>query len=284
MLSRPGPSPPVGGCGGSRELGTVCVAVAEEVGIACTIPRDGRGHAERKCRRAARRAWRGDRSASLSARERSSRRVAPRNLVPTFPQSPPLLLTTAACGGLRSTPDCRPRRTYLHLSYSYVPPFGPAILVTQDPSATWARCSAAAVSVAPRVGSRARSFSRLFGVLTHPFAHEVDMISQHVEHARIGDGHSEVVCLLLEAVEPRDHLAHVAPAVAGVCYFVLQEPQLPVHAQNFRSHRPVIETRQKSHHRVEHAQDRNEQDDELAEQRARRRGAAVPLARPRSSS
>src|SRR4249919_3647300 len=34
-----------------------------------------------------------------------------RNLVPTFPQrSPPSLLTTAACGGLRSTPDCRPRR------------------------------------------------------------------------------------------------------------------------------------------------------------------------------
>src|SRR3981081_1794217 len=32
------------------------------------------------------------------------------NLVPAFPQrSPPSLLTTAACGGLRSTPDCRPR-------------------------------------------------------------------------------------------------------------------------------------------------------------------------------
>src|ERR1700681_698144 len=58
-----------------------------------------------------------------------------RNLVPTFPQrSPPWLLTTAACGGLRSTPDCRPRRTYLHLSYSYASPFGPALLVTQDPS------------------------------------------------------------------------------------------------------------------------------------------------------
>src|SRR6202011_5037770 len=43
-----------------------------------------------------------------------------RNLVPTFPQrSPPSLLTTAACGGLRSTPDCRPRRAFLHLSYSY---------------------------------------------------------------------------------------------------------------------------------------------------------------------
>src|SRR4249920_2063880 len=55
-----------------------------------------------------------------------------RNLVSTFPQrSPPSLLTTAACGGLRSTPDCRPRRALLHLSYSYVPPCGPALLVTQ---------------------------------------------------------------------------------------------------------------------------------------------------------
>ena len=59
-----------------------------------------------------------------------------RNHVPTFPQrSLPRLLTTAACGGLRSTPDCRPRRTCLHLSYSYASPCGPATLVTQDPSA-----------------------------------------------------------------------------------------------------------------------------------------------------
>src|SRR5262245_8697470 len=37
-----------------------------------------------------------------------------RNLVPTFPQrSLPWLLTTAACGGLRSAPDCRPRRASL---------------------------------------------------------------------------------------------------------------------------------------------------------------------------
>ena len=36
-----------------------------------------------------------------------------------FPQrSPPWLLTTAACGGLRPAPDCRPRRAHLHLSYS----------------------------------------------------------------------------------------------------------------------------------------------------------------------
>src|SRR5271169_6769575 len=70
-----------------------------------------------------------------------------RNHVPTFPQrSPPRLLTTAACGGLRSTPDCRPRRTYLHLAYSYASPFGPALLVTQDPLRSWGEkrwCSAA---------------------------------------------------------------------------------------------------------------------------------------------
>jgi hypothetical protein len=45
-------------------------------------------------------------------------------IVPAFPQrSPPLLLTMAACGGLRSAPDCRPRRALLHLSYSYAPPY-----------------------------------------------------------------------------------------------------------------------------------------------------------------
>src|SRR6266699_5746581 len=67
----------------------------------------------------------------------ASLNLACRYLVPAFPQrSPPLLLTTAACGGLRSTPDCRPRRTFLHLSYSYASPFGPAIVVTQDPNRT----------------------------------------------------------------------------------------------------------------------------------------------------
>src|SRR6266852_5054015 len=54
-----------------------------------------------------------------------------------FPQrSPPWLLTTAACGGLRSAPDCRTRRVLLHLSYSCASPFGPALLVTQDPDRT----------------------------------------------------------------------------------------------------------------------------------------------------
>src|ERR1700730_6225568 len=61
-----------------------------------------------------------------------------RDHVPTFPQrSPPSLLTTAACGGLRSTPDSRPRRALLHLSYSCAWPFGPAMLVTQDPNRKW---------------------------------------------------------------------------------------------------------------------------------------------------
>src|SRR6476620_6658597 len=67
-------------------------------------------------------------------------------LVSSLPQrSPPLLLTKAACGDLRSAPDCRPRRTFLHLSYSYATPFGPAILVTQDPTRTF--CAVADCSV-----------------------------------------------------------------------------------------------------------------------------------------
>ena len=70
----------------------------------------------------------------------ASLNLACRNPVPAFPQrSPPLLLTTAACGGLRSTPDCRLRRALLHLSYSCASPFGPAILVTHDPQRTSAR-------------------------------------------------------------------------------------------------------------------------------------------------
>src|SRR6266700_8342649 len=52
----------------------------------------------------------------------ASLNLACRILVPAFPQrSRPSLLTTAACGGLRSTPDCRPRRALLHLSYSCAP-------------------------------------------------------------------------------------------------------------------------------------------------------------------
>jgi hypothetical protein len=39
---------------------------------------------------------------------------------------------------LRPEPDCRPRRTFLHLSYSCASPFGPAILVTHDPELTYA--------------------------------------------------------------------------------------------------------------------------------------------------
>src|SRR6476659_1129159 len=80
----------------------------------------------------------------------ASLNLACRNPVPTFPQrSPPSLLTTAACGGLRSTPDCRPRRTSLHLSYSCAAPCGPAILVTQDPSRSSAGKFAVMHNIAP---------------------------------------------------------------------------------------------------------------------------------------
>src|SRR6201982_2166947 len=55
-----------------------------------------------------------------------------RTLVPTFPQrSLPRLLTAAACGGLRSAPDCRTRRALLHLSYSCAPLVLMTALVTQ---------------------------------------------------------------------------------------------------------------------------------------------------------
>jgi len=62
-----------------------------------------------------------------------------RTLVPTFPQrSLPRLLTAAACGGLRSAPDCRTRRALLHLSYSCAPLVLMTALVTHDPDRTWA--------------------------------------------------------------------------------------------------------------------------------------------------
>src|SRR5262249_5018548 len=53
----------------------------------------------------------------------ASHNRACQDLAPAFPQrSPPWLLTTAACGGLRSAHDSRPRRALLHHSYSWAPP------------------------------------------------------------------------------------------------------------------------------------------------------------------
>src|SRR5262249_4317463 len=61
-----------------------------------------------------------------------------RNLVPAFPQrSPPSLLTTAACGGLRPAPDCRPRRALLHLSYSSALSYSDSAFVTHAPLPTF---------------------------------------------------------------------------------------------------------------------------------------------------
>jgi hypothetical protein len=61
----------------------------------------------------------------------ASLNLACRDQVPTFPQrSPPSLLTTAACGGLRPAPDCRTRRALLHLSYSSAPSYSDRAFVT----------------------------------------------------------------------------------------------------------------------------------------------------------
>src|SRR6516164_11391249 len=50
--------------------------------------------------------------------------------------TPPSLLTTAACGGLRPAPDCRPRRALLHLSYSSAPSHSDGAFVTHAPKRT----------------------------------------------------------------------------------------------------------------------------------------------------
>src|SRR5207245_7045464 len=67
----------------------------------------------------------------------ASLNLACRDHVPTFPQrSPPSLLTTAARGGLRPAPDCRPRRALLHLSYTSSPQHSDGAFVTHDPERT----------------------------------------------------------------------------------------------------------------------------------------------------
>src|SRR5690348_1767377 len=68
----------------------------------------------------------------------ASLNLACRDQVPTFPQrSPPSLLTTAARGGLRPAPDCRPRRALLHLSYSSAPSYPVSAFVTHNPFRTF---------------------------------------------------------------------------------------------------------------------------------------------------
>src|SRR5260370_42679988 len=50
-----------------------------------------------------------------------------------FTQDGQLDETTAARGGLRPAPDCRPRRALLHLSYSSAPLHADGTFVTHDP-------------------------------------------------------------------------------------------------------------------------------------------------------
>ena len=115
-------------------------------------------------------------------------------LAPAFLQrSPPSLFTTAACSGLGSVPDDRTRRALLHLSYSCISPFGPAIFVThvewpggisppgsprtvREPlDSHGSRCSAVAMTQLP-VGEQiwigaakpVEPISRSFGFATQP--------------------------------------------------------------------------------------------------------------------
>src|SRR6516164_4709148 len=59
-------------------------------------------------------------------------------IVPTSPRrSPPRLLPQQLAVAWDQRPDRRTRRALLHLSYSSAPPFGPVMLVTQDPFRTF---------------------------------------------------------------------------------------------------------------------------------------------------
>src|ERR1700704_4235673 len=70
----------------------------------------------------------------------ASLNLACRDQVPAFPQrSPPSLLSTAARGGLRPAPDCRPRRALLHLSYSSASLHADGAFVPHDPNRTLLR-------------------------------------------------------------------------------------------------------------------------------------------------
>ena len=58
-----------------------------------------------------------------------------------------------------------------------------------------------------------------------PVAHNGDLVAQKVHHALVGDGHSEIVCLFLKLVEPRQ--VGAIDFAAGRD-FVLQESQFTV--------------------------------------------------------
>ena len=89
-------------------------------------------------------------------------------IVPAFPQrSPPSLFTTAVCGGLGSVPDDRTRRALLHLSYSCISPFGPAIFVTHDPQETL--CSRATLVWLKRSKPVRHNFAAHNSAITLPF-------------------------------------------------------------------------------------------------------------------
>src|ERR1700740_3368532 len=94
----------------------------------------------------------------------ASLNLACRDHVPAFPQrSQPSLLTTAARGGLKPAPDCRPRRALLHLSYSSAPSYADGAFVTHAPKPTSTWSLEAAIRGSGRVVSPQRRTDREAG-------------------------------------------------------------------------------------------------------------------------
>src|SRR6187402_2924735 len=67
-------------------------------------------------------------------------------------------------------------------------------------------------------------------------------------------------------IEPRGHRTQVASVSVGLDDLILQKSEFSIDARNLRTHQPVIQRRQESQDRVEHTQNGNEQNDQLAEQ------------------
>ena len=100
-LTSPAQVPPCGGALISNIPMLSLPGFQPVAAYAGSMTRGGYGPFGRAARRRRRRPWT---SPPLN--------ITPTGSRPDFPQrSPPWLLTTAACGGLRSTPDCRTRRT-----------------------------------------------------------------------------------------------------------------------------------------------------------------------------
>src|SRR5262245_41895387 len=84
----------------------------------------------------------------------------------------------------------------------------------------WYTIMARSTKVISDAGHRAAGFVPPVSVPLQAFAHEVNMISQHVWHACIRDRHSETVCFFLQVIKPRNYFTRIAPDGTGVGHFI----------------------------------------------------------------